>query len=494
MAYTKRYPGGWKNKPDQSTPFTAAVGDQLEQGIFDAAATADAAASVIAGRLSETELRHTIGEAAGTLYRRVELPAGLFYVHALSIPANKHLTGAYARAYTTVPTTGTRLRCASTSQTTPVVTMNGRSKLTEIGVFGAAGTPSHPVVSIASNGAVLRDCAIGFGTVGVAGNYRLAILENVHVYANTGNGVENLLDGKVALCTINSNGGNGVSQLLGANATEYIGNRVEWNTGHGFNLFECSSITLLGNISDRNGRNGIRTSVTVKSVIVGNKIKRNGRLSEGVVDDDVNIRIGGDVGLILSANFTDANQDDGGGGYLSPAVSLRVVGGTDTIIAGNDLRGGTARSVVDVSPSTNAKRYGNQLLSGEVDTYIGPSYTGTFSANSVAAAGGVGTGIIYLPSLAASSTGRVVTLEVTARNHSFPTTAYAARVDVVVARPGTADAVATAALTNLANTAFGIGSGTFQVAVSVNADGSALTVSITNTASTAVASFTVRAK
>jgi lysophospholipase L1-like esterase len=75
MAYTKRYPGGWKNKPDQSTPFTAAVGDQLEQGIFDAAATADAAASVIAGRLSETELSATFAAVEDGKIREDQLPS-----------------------------------------------------------------------------------------------------------------------------------------------------------------------------------------------------------------------------------------------------------------------------------------------------------------------------------------------------------------------------------------------------------------------------------
>lgn len=62
MAYTKKYPQGWRNKGQGGalTPANADAFDHIEDGIAAAAATADAAKAQVDGRLSEQALTATI--------------------------------------------------------------------------------------------------------------------------------------------------------------------------------------------------------------------------------------------------------------------------------------------------------------------------------------------------------------------------------------------------------------------------------------------------
>jgi len=64
MAYTKKYPNGWRNKGQGGalTPFNADAGNHIEDGIAAAAATADAAKAQVDGRLSEQALTATIAD------------------------------------------------------------------------------------------------------------------------------------------------------------------------------------------------------------------------------------------------------------------------------------------------------------------------------------------------------------------------------------------------------------------------------------------------
>lgn len=56
MAYEKNYPGGWENEPSDTTPITAATLDHIEDGIADAAATADAALNTASGAVQPGDL------------------------------------------------------------------------------------------------------------------------------------------------------------------------------------------------------------------------------------------------------------------------------------------------------------------------------------------------------------------------------------------------------------------------------------------------------
>lgn len=427
-------------------------------------------------------------------YKRVHIPEGEYYVTSLVVPANKELTGEYSRAYSTPPTTGTRLRCGVAAQTAAVVTLVGRSKLTNIAILGAGNGAQHAAVLAQSNGGVLRDCATGAARYGIDGNYKLLIVDNVHVFGNSEDGIRNILDGKVISCTINSNSGRGISAGAGANCTQYINNRIEWNNSYGVELFQATKITLVGNIIDRNGRSGVRAVGTTNLVLNANTLWRNGRLSSGTPADDNNVYLQTNTRYILVGNVTQSGEDDGGGGYNSPINSVRAQANTDGLVTSNDLTGGTAVSWSQVtgSPEVATLRYGNKLRAGEGENYIGPSYLATAQALGVTA-GSTANMVLTLPALETNSLGRLVTLDITARDHAS-STPLAAQVPVYLGRPLTSAPTATlGTLTNVAGTAFSTTTGTHVVSVSISADGTSLTVSVTNGAA-GNRSFLVRSR
>ncbi len=412
-------------------------------------------------------------------YKEVYVPEGLFYSTALTIPANKELTGAYSRAYTTLPTTGTRLRAAAATAT--FITTVGRSKLTNIAVYGTGSTGT--VVNVSGNGAVLRDCSIGGGNYGIDADYHLAIIDNVHIWGNNSDALRNVLDGKVYNCTINSNGGRGIYAGTGAGATQYIGNRIEWNTGAGMDLYETTNVTVMGNIIDRNGKSGIKAVNNTHLQIIGNSFWRNGKLSEGVTADDNQMYLQTNSHCIFNDNVTKRGGDDGGGGgYVSPVNAVRAQANDLCIVVGNDFAGGTVGySQVTGAGDTNAIRHSNRYPAGEGDTFLGAAYLATTTSSAIAPAA---TGAIVLTNpiaLSVNSTGRVIQVDISGRDSAG--TARSMTVPIAIARPLSADATVTVgAMVQIQGTSFSLGAGgaTLSVTFAVNADATAITVSIVN--------------
>jgi acyl-CoA thioesterase-1 len=94
MVYSLFRPGGWKNKPDKSTPISGSAMDHIEQGVLAASQDADYAKSQVDGRLSEESLSTAFAGApvawvADTAYPKntIVINAGSAYVALAAVPA-----------------------------------------------------------------------------------------------------------------------------------------------------------------------------------------------------------------------------------------------------------------------------------------------------------------------------------------------------------------------------------------------------------------------
>ncbi|MBL4940047.1 MAG: hypothetical protein JKY81_00120 [Colwellia sp.] len=186
-------------------------------------------------------------------------------------------------------------------------------------------------------------CADGFGRGGsVVGNSRLL---ECHFSGNT-NGINAITDSHIYMCEINANEGPGIRVTAGNNDTVYIGNKVEFNNTFGYQFFGGNtSNMIIGGVIDRNGSAGISVTSDAELSIIGVKLRRNGRFSELVPEQDCQIAIRGGTTdkLRISDIQTATGDDDGGGGYLSPAYTITASNSAGIIgsIVNSNLNGAT---------------------------------------------------------------------------------------------------------------------------------------------------------
>lgn len=186
-------------------------------------------------------------------------------------------------------------------------------------------------------------CSDGFGRGGsVVGNSRLL---ECHFSGNT-NGINAITDSHIYMCEINANEGPGIRVTAGNNDTVYIGNKVEFNNTFGYQFFGGNtSNMIIGGVIDRNGSAGISVTSDSELSIIGVKLRRNGRFSEFIPEQDCQIAIRGGTTdkLRISDIQTAPGDDDGGGGYLSPAYTITASNSSGVIgsIVNCNLNGAT---------------------------------------------------------------------------------------------------------------------------------------------------------
>lgn len=451
---------------------------------------------LVAGTAAESANRSLIQSMLDDAsFKRVFIPEGEWYVGYLSIPGGKELSGVYSRAYTTIPTTGTRLRASNDAQTNPIITLTGRCKISNLAVIGSGmNTAQHNGIFIGNgNGPIVDTVTVAFCASGVDASYKQIDIRGCAIYQNRNDGIRNVLDGFIDSNIINANGARGIYYGNGAGSGNISHNRIEWNNGDGINIFGGTTLTIDGNFIDRNGLCGVVLDGTTITSLTNNTLRRNGRLAQAIVDSDAHIRLSGNTGLVITGNTTGSGGDDAGGaGYVSPSQAVRSLSNTDCVIANNSFRGTTATGWSQVSGTSNTStiRHSNKLPAGESETYIGASYVTEGSASTVAPAA-TGTITLVTPPVPVNSTGRVLRVGLSARNHNAAT-ALAATVDLFVSRALTGSAtLTTGTINNLAGTSFASTGGTFTVTFSVAADGTSLVVTIVNNAAT-THSFTAR--
>lgn len=300
----------------------------------------------------------------------VYLPPGNYKVTALSIPDGIELTGVNARAYVGAPAKGARLHCTVTAQTTAVLTLGARTKVTGLAVVGAGAGAQHAGIKFSGGTSVVRDVTVSGCSVGIYGNYNgVNLIEGCQIHDNDGHGIQDIVDSIVRGCYINVNGGDGIYCGTGANDNVISHNKIEFNTGNGVHLFQATHVVLSDNNIDRNGKTGLRAVGVTSTTVANNIFRRNGRFSSATPADDCHWFQQGCSDLIFSGNQTETGPDDDLTGYVSPANVLITQGGDRVIVTGNNMGGSTATpvnyySAGDLTFLGNSGVDGLQTLSG----------------------------------------------------------------------------------------------------------------------------------
>jgi hypothetical protein len=289
------------------------------------------------------------------------LPAGRYLVDGLVLRTGQSLTGPPARSYLGSAAGGARLEARLSSQTAPVLVVGAFGHVADVSVAGHGR--KQPALQPAGFGAVLERVTMLEGSVGFDAAYVSGtVLSECMVHEN-GVGIADLVDSMVQLCVINANSGDGISLGAGANDNIFVGNKIEWNDGHGIVAYQALHNVVIGGIVDRNGKTGARLVECSHSTVVGSVFRRNGRLAADAVTDDCHIYQENCTGLVITGVTTNHGPDDDEGGYQSPAVAIRDEGGTDVSVIGNDLTGRTSAVAI---ASGGAGSRSRRLLNGGV--------------------------------------------------------------------------------------------------------------------------------
>ena len=230
---------------------------------------------------------------------------------------------------------------------TDFITWGGDNFVQNINFYGV--DKSVPMISNASDGRLFFfNCSssgfiVGFGKQFGGGTLGSSWFNRCHASQNN-YGFRSLVDSHVLNCEMNANTLDGAYQPTGANDTEWIGNKVEFNEINGFNFFQAEDNSITGGIVDRNYEYGIKVIQT--EVIVSNtQMTRNGR--------DFNV-LGGShfygesAKFILSNIKTKTGADDGGSGDITPDYCISI-GGTTSLsevhVSNSDLTGFTIQAL-----------------------------------------------------------------------------------------------------------------------------------------------------
>lgn len=300
----------------------------------------------------------------------VFVPVGNYVVGStIAVPTGKHLRGAWSSIYTSTPTWGARLRRIGAASTAPVISLGVNAKISEIAIVGGSSSSAAHNGILCGGRNVIRDVMIANCLNGIDGDYKGVIrIDNCQIHDNVQAGILNIVDSIVTNSYLNVNKTHGINLQTGANDNVIANNKLEWNTGHGVQMFQTTHNIVTSNNIDRNGRTGISAVSSTKMVLQNNIIRRNGRLSSGTANDDTHFYLQSCDNSMIVGNVTEAGENDGGGGYLSPATSVRIQDGTNNNFISNDL-GGSTGSPVSIISGGSTNRYALNVGYG-VEPYV----------------------------------------------------------------------------------------------------------------------------
>lgn len=483
MSYT---PQAWVDGSAGNTPISAARLLHIEQGIADAHAldgmvNLKASGAMGNGIANDTAALQAAITAAGNS-ARLYLPAGVYLVDGLTLLPNQWLSGPSGMAYVGPgATTGARLRARTTTQTAPVLTVATFSRVSDLAVE-AQSTDNTPCVRPNGGLAQLQRVTMTGGSVGFDANYVGGqVLDGCQIHDNAV-GVRNLVDSMMTNCVLNVNG-EGLSLLTGANDNMIVGNKIEWNTGHGVVLYQAENTTMVGNIIDRAGLAGVAMIEAKHVSISGGVIRRCGKLASATPSEDAQLTQTSCTGVLISGVSTATGVDDDGGGYRSPLYAVINTSGTDVAYTGVDLTGHTS--------ATAALNDGAGVRLGFTNC-LGYSPSGTPAvreATITVAAGASGSSTFTLPTLATFQIGVPYVCTVTARNPDTGARSVAS-LPLLISRESADASVTLGTVTNIVGSNVGVGTGLYQLAATVSTDGSALTVTLNNTSASAAQTYT----
>lgn len=157
-------------------------------------------------------------------------------------------------------------------------------------------------------------------------------------------GIWSPVDSRITNNTINANV-IGLKLGLGGNDNIISQNKIEWNSGYGIEIYNCSSNVITNNIIDRSGNVGIHGSLVYDSVISNNVFKRNGattttprEMSQIYLDNCYDVTLNGNISKVQ-------NTEDNNSGKNAPENGFTIYNSTNIIVNGNLLKCNTGKSL-----------------------------------------------------------------------------------------------------------------------------------------------------
>ena len=217
------------------------------------------------------------------------------------------------------------------------IRFEGRNTIENINFYGV--NRSIPAIADNSGSGLnfknVSSCGFKVGLGNINTYTRVTWLRDCHVAQNTV-GIGGLIDSHVHGCEINANT-TGVYQPTGANDTQFVENKVEWNTAEGYEFYANSSCSIIGGVIDRNYMTGIKIVAATVNV-TGCVLRRNGR-DNTTTGSHFNI----EGGSVFASNLvTKVGKDDNGNGNTAPQYIFYLAGNTsdNKVYASNsDLTG-----------------------------------------------------------------------------------------------------------------------------------------------------------
>jgi len=365
---------------------------------------------------------------------------------------------------------------------TSFIKFGGSNTVRDINFYGSDN--SVPMYANSSGGSCkffnISSCKFSVGIGNITTYCHVAWVINCHTAQNT-IGIGGFVDSHVHGCEINANT-DGVYQPAGANDTQFIDNKVEWNTRYGYNFYSVSNNSIISGICDRNYTDGLRIIAT-KLTITGGVYRRNGKTNTSGSHFYI------ENGKLLVSNIVTAiGADDNGGGNTTPAYVFHIGGNTSNTelnISNSDLTGYTT-SVANTY-GNKPKFYGNKGFTSTTVEQLG-SVAGIISTGgTTSVTGTVSTGLI----VGKYNVGGVIKFGVKVRNSSTGHKYYA-EFAVHIGREG-GDAAAYGIYKILGDTTIETsGSDYVDVSVSnVNIDGSQFDLTLTATSSNNLQSYAI---
>lgn len=188
--------------------------------------------------------------------------------------------------------------------------------------------------------------SIGIGGFGATDNTytRTCRLLSLQI-SDCNEGISDLIDSQIIGGDITSCN-TGVHWLPGANSNVANSLRVEFCTLHGWDLYQVDGIHIIGGMTDRCGKAGLRlTDIRGTVSVQGHIARRNGSLdADGNSQSNFYLDSNSDTACSIQmvGCMTQTGAEDGGGGTTTPRYGIRWNGtNTGVTILGGDYRGGT---------------------------------------------------------------------------------------------------------------------------------------------------------
>lgn len=321
-------------------------------------------------------IQATIDTAAALPGGTVYFPPGTYLISdALTLKTGVTLQGSHGSAWPfRFPASSCVIKCSSSFAGECAISMLGKDITGSTGNEGAIrifdldlsgeSLPAGSVSGIHAQGEVM-DVALArmaikqFTHNGIHTNVGTGskaphdwFMDSVVCYGNSSYGFSmSMTDGYIRDCVASTNGLDG--WLLGPlGSLTMTGCQALFNTQHGFNVAggtQVGNVTMLGPLTDRNGRDGIHLGTSSGSgsppiVLTGAVLNRDGRNGNTGGGSYAGLRIDGCANPVIVNGITvNTGVDDDGSGTNSPQYGASLTGSNAYVqLSGGYLHGNTA--------------------------------------------------------------------------------------------------------------------------------------------------------